>query len=375
MTNWLVTGASGFIGRNLVLAAGRRPDIRLTATDVDSPREDLFRTLGDCDAVIHLAGVNRPRDEADFETGNVGALREILDELERRGRAPAVLLSSSTQAALDNPYGRSKKRAEALLVEFARRTGAAAWIFRLPGVFGKWCRPDYNSVVATFCHRLARDLPIRVSDPDRTIEIVHVDDVIGAFFEALGGPRAARGPAEPFGSVEPVFTVTLGRLAELIREFRASRDSLRQPDLGDPFLRRLYGTYMSYLPEDGFDYALRRNVDARGALAELFKLGGHGQVFVSRTLPGRMRGQHYHDLKVEKFVVLEGAGVIRFRQLATGARVDIPVRGEEMRVVDIPPGWTHAVENVGEGDLVILFWASEPFDPDRPDTYRAEVQS
>lgn len=372
MTRLLLTGAAGFIGRNLALALSRRPEIRLTSVDVGSPREELFRALGECDVIVHLAGVNRPEDDSEFETGNVGALREILDELERRRRAPRIVLSSSAQATLDNPYGRSKKRAEEILLEFSGRTGAAVRIFRLPGVFGKWCRPDYNSVVATFCHRLARDLPVQVSDPERTIEIVHVDDVVRAFFEAL--PPRDSGSEARFAAVEPVFTVTLGGLEALLRGFRASRDSLIQPDLTDPFLRRLYGTYMSYLPEDRLDYALRRNIDARGALSELFKLGGHGQVFVSRTRPGRTRGNHYHDLKVEKFVVLEGAGIIRFRQMATGERIDVPVRGDEMRVVDIPPGWTHAIENVGEGELVVLFWASEPFDPDRSDTYEAEVQ-
>jgi UDP-2-acetamido-2,6-beta-L-arabino-hexul-4-ose reductase len=372
MTSLLLTGAAGFIGRNLGLALSRCPEVRVTSVDVESPHEDLFRALGECDVIVHLAGVNRPEDEAEYETGNVGALRAILDELERRRRAPRIVLSSSAQAALDNPYGRSKKRAETLLLEFAERTGAAVRIFRLPGVFGKWCRPDYNSVVATFCHRLARDLPIQVSNPDRTIEIVHVDDVARTFLDALQPWEGVSGT--PFATVEPVFTVTLGRLEALLREFRASRDSLRQPDLSDPFLRRLYGTYMSYLPEGEFDYPLRQKVDARGALAELFKLGGHGQVFVSRTHPGLTRGNHYHDLKVEKFVVLEGAGIIRFRQMATGERVDIPVRGDEMRVVDIPPGWTHAVANVGEGELVVLFWASEPFDTDRSDTYGAEVQ-
>jgi UDP-2-acetamido-2,6-beta-L-arabino-hexul-4-ose reductase len=372
MTSLLLTGAAGFIARNLGLALSRRAEIRVTSVDVESSREDLFRALGECDVIVHLAGINRPEDEAEYETGNVGTLREILDELERRRRTPRILLSSSAQATLDNPYGRSKRRAEALLLEFAGRTGAAVRIFRLPGVFGKWCRPDYNSVVATFCHRLARDLPIQVSGPERTIELVHVDDVVRTFLEALQPWES--GPGTPFAAVEPVFTVTLGRLEALLRDFRASRDSLIQPDLSDPFLRRLYGTYMSYLPEDAFNYTLRRHVDARGTLAELFKLGGHGQVFVSRTHPGQTRGNHYHDLKVEKFVVLEGAGIIRLRQMVTGERVDIPVRGDEMRVVDIPPGWTHAVENVGEGELVVLFWASEAFDPDRSDTYRAEVQ-
>ena len=373
MNRVLVTGAEGFIGKNLRLALGREAGTEIIGVDLGTAAAVLERGLDEAEAVIHLAGVNRPEKENEFEDGNVGSLAAVLAGLERRGRRPLVVLSSSIQALLDNPYGRSKKRAEDALLDFHRRTGAAVRIFRLPGVFGKWCRPNYNSVVATFCHNIARDLPISISDPDREIDLVHVDDVVAAFLAAL---KAGPGPGgASFLSVTPVFRVSLGALAGKIQAFRAVRETLAQPALDDPFDRRLFGTYVSYLPEEEFDYDLAVREDERGALAELLKLGGHGQIFVSRTRPGVTRGNHYHDSKVEKFVVLEGEAVIRFRRLTTGEIIEYPVCGREMRVVDIPPGWTHSIENVGTAEMIVLFWASEIFDPARPDTFAAKVRN
>ena len=373
MNRVLVTGAEGFIGKNLRLALGREAGTEIIGVDLGTAAAVLERGPDEAEAVIHLAGVNRPEKENEFEDGNVGSLAAVLAGLERRGRRPLVVLSSSIQALLDNPYGRSKKRAEDALLDFHRRTGAAVRIFRLPGVFGKWCRPNYNSVVATFCHNIARDLPISISDPDREIDLVHVDDVVAAFLAAL---KAGPGPGgASFLSVTPVFRVSLGALAGKIQAFRAVRETLAQPALDDPFDRRLFGTYVSYLPEEEFDYDLAVREDERGALAELLKLGGHGQIFVSRTRPGVTRGNHYHDSKVEKFVVLEGEAVIRFRRLTTGEIIEYPVCGREMRVVDIPPGWTHSIENVGTAEMIVLFWASEIFDPARPDTFAAKVRN
>jgi len=372
MSRILVTGIEGFIGKNLRMALERDAGTEIIGVDLGTAAAVLVRGLDEADAVIHLAGVNRPDTEKEFEDGNVGSLEEILSGLERRGRRPLIVLSSSIQALLDNPYGRSKKRAEDVLLDFSRRTGAAVRIFRLPGVFGKWCRPNYNSVVATFCHNIARDLPISISDPAREIDLVHVDDVAAAVLEAV---KAGPGPGgAAFLSVTPAFRIALGALAGKIQAFRAARETLAQPALDDPFDRRLFGTYVSCLPEDEFDYDLAVREDERGSLAELLKLGGHGQIFVSRTRPGVTRGNHYHDSKVEKFVVLEGEAVIRFRRLTTGEIIEYPVCGREMRVVDIPPGWTHSIENVGTAEMVVLFWASEIFDPARPDTFAAKVR-
>jgi len=371
MKHVLVTGAAGFIGKNLVLTLSRCRDVEVIGVDVDSAASELEHAYEICDAVFHLAGINRPQTEKEFEEGNVGFLATVLDRFEQRSRNPLIVLSSSTQALLDNPYGRSKKRAEDVLFEYSQRTSTPVRIFRLPGVFGKWCRPNYNSVVATFCYNIARDLPITISDPAQEIEIVHVDDVVAAFSALVKAEVDINGTS--FLKVEPAFRITLGVLAEKLRRFRSIRETLVQPSLSDPFDRRLFGTYLAYLSEGGFAYELKPNEDARGNLTELLKLEGHGQIFVSRTLPGITRGNHYHDLKTEKFVVLDGEAVIRFRHMVTGKIIEYPVNGREIRVVDIPPGWTHSIENIGTSEMIVLFWASEVFDPARPDTFYAKV--
>jgi len=360
--NVLVTGAKGFIGKNLVLALKRRSDLSVWQYDIDSAPEMLDQAMTQAEVVFHLAGINRPQREEEFEQGNVDFLVQVLDALERMGRRPLIVLSSSTQAALDNPYGRSKRRAEENLFAYSQRTGMPTRIFRLPGVFGKWCRPNYNSVVATLCHNSAQGLPLTISDPLREIELVYVDDVVSALLHLLEMAASAGGAS--FALVEPTFRVTLGRLVAIVQEFAASRQTLRLPDLQDPLVRRLYATYQSYLPPEDFAYDLQQRRDEGEAV---------GQLFVSRTRPGCTRGNHYHDTKVEKFVVVEGDAVIRFRHMATDEVVSYPVSGKKFRVVDIPPGWTHHIENVGTTELVVLFWASEVFDAERPDTYAAEV--
>jgi len=365
----LVTGAKGFIGKNLILSLTRNPMIEVVGVDVDSSLEVLNHALDVCEIVFHLAGINRPEKEADFEEGNVGPLDAILSALARRNRRPLIVLSSSVQASLDNPYGRSKKRAEDTLLEYANRTGTSARIFRLPGVFGKWCRPNYNSVVATFCHNIARGIPIEISDPAREIEIVHVDDLARAFSELVG--QESKGAA--FATVSPSFQISLRKLVEILYGFQKTRETLSLTDLSEPLLWRLFGTYVSYLPSDGFSYCVESKSDQRGVLAELLKASGYGQFFVSRTKPGVTRGNHYHDIKVEKFIVLQGDAVIRFRNVSTDEYVEYDVSGTQFRIVDIPPGWTHSIENVGSSEMIVLFWSSGIFDPAQPDTYAAEV--
>jgi UDP-2-acetamido-2,6-beta-L-arabino-hexul-4-ose reductase len=325
-----------------------------------------------------MAGVNRPERVEEFTEGNFDLTRQICDALRRLGRKPLLALSSSTQVALDNPYGISKLQAEEAVFAFGREEGASVFVFRLHGVFGKWCRPNYNSVVATFCHNIASDLPIVISDPAREIELIYIDDVIRAFISEIGEQKSGGAYRE----VGPVFRVRLGELAATIRAFRESRTTLDVSDFSDSFARRLYATYISYLPTDSFTYALTQKSDPRGELAELLKSPHIGQIFVSRTRPGITRGNHYHDTKVEKFVVLEGDAVIRFRHIRPdvsdqraevgGQRSDVieySVSGREFRVVDIPPGYTHSIENVGQNDLIVLFWADEIFDASAPDTY------
>jgi UDP-2-acetamido-2,6-beta-L-arabino-hexul-4-ose reductase len=368
----LVTGANGFIGKNLVVALRRR-GVDVVEIEVDSAPRALLSGVRDADIVFHLAGVNRPAHDDEFLVGNVGsteALIAAIDQAAASGHVrPLVVLSSSTQAELDNPYGRSKLIAEEVLESHAVQTGTPVVIYRLPGVFGKWCRPDYNSVVATFCHNVARGLPIMISDPSRAVELVHVDDVVASFLEYLG--RSSTGVVR--ATVEPLFAVTLGELADQIGHFRAARQTLEVADASDPFTKRLLGTYTSYIPPEDLAYALEQHTDTRGTLAELLKSQRFGQMFVSRTKPGVSRGNHYHDLKVEKFCVLEGDAVIRLRPLLGSGVTEHRVSGTEFRVVDIPPGMTHSIENIGQTDIIVLFWASEILDRERPDTYSSEV--
>ena len=371
MKTVLVTGAKGFVGKNLVVALKHRADVDVIEYDLDSPAGLLEEGLAKADVIYHLAGVNRPERVEEFTKGNFDLMRQVCDALRRLKRAPLLVLSSSTQAALDNPYGLSKRQAEEAVFDFGKEAGASVFVFRLSGVFGKWCRPNYNSVVATFCNNIARDMPIAISDPAKEIELIYVDDVVRAFIGVLDGCLTVSDGK--YCLVEPWYRITLGSLAETIQGFRHSRISLVLPNISDPFVRALYATYISYLPADSFAYPLTRRSDPRGILAELLKSPHIGQIFVSRTRPGFTRGNHYHDTKVEKFVVLEGDAVIRFRHILGGDVIEYPVSGREFRVVDIPPGHTHAIENVGQNDLIVLFWADEIFDPCIPDAFGMTV--
>jgi len=405
----LVTGAKGFIGKNLIVALERRTGFEVIPFDLRDPGNVLETGLAEADAVVHLAGINRPEKIDAYDAGNAEFTRHLCERLMAFGRSPHILFSSSVQAALDNPYGLSKRKAEEILLSYAKQTGAAVSIFRLTNVFGKWSRPHYNSVVATFCHNIARNEPIAISDPSRELDLVYIDDVVASFLGDLESvPAGGR-----YRPVDPVYRVSLGALAETLRSFRAERETLTLPDLGAPFIRKLYATYLSYLPEREFAYRLTEKTDNRGELAELLKSTQSGQMFVSRTRPGITRGHHYHDTKVEKFIVVSGEAVIRFRKIETeaGSRLKVQgssdeekeekssevgdrgaegrdqrsevgdrepqiieyrVSGDEFTVVDIPPGYTHSIENIGQTDLIVLFWACEIFDPGKPDTF-AEI--
>jgi len=366
MKTILVTGAKGFIGKNLCIVLKRRIDAEVIEYDIDSPADLLEEALSKADVVYHIAGVNRPERIEEFTEGNFDLTQQICDTLRRLDRKPLFLLSSSMQALLDNPYGLSKHKAEEAVYMFGKEMGAQIAVFRLPGVFGKWCRPNYNSVVATFCYNIARDLPVAISDPLRELELVYIDDVVSAFIGVMDNHQPASDGK--YCLVEPTYRISLGALAETIQSFRESRASLSIPDVSDPFVHALYATYVSYIPTDAFVYALPQKTDPRGELAELLKSPHIGQIFVSRTRPGITRGHHYHDTKVEKFVVLEGDAVIRFRHILGDDIIEYPVTGREFCVVDIPPGYTHSIENVGVNDLIVLFWADEIFNPDVPDT-------
>ena len=371
MTVALVTGAAGFMGSNLCVALARRGDVEVIGIDREDSADDLVRGLARADTVFHLAGVNRPERVEDHQTENVGFTQTVLGHLVSLDRRPLFVLASSTQAELDNPYGRSKLQAEEAVRAFGSATGSLTSVFRFPGVFGKWCRPNYNSVVATFCHNLARDLPITISDPDRDIELVYIDDVVHALSELVNGQ-----PTREFGDyypIDPRYRISLGELATTLRGFAKARETLRLPDLSDDLVRKLYSTYLSYLPPDSFSYSLEQRADPRGVLAEFLKSPQLGQVFVSRTRPGITRGNHYHDSKVEKFLVLDGSAKIQFRDIRGDEVLEYLVKGTDFSVVDIPPGYSHSIENVGTTEMIVLFWANEVFDQANPDAYHYGV--
>jgi len=370
MKTVLITGILGFIGRNLKQALSRRPDVKILGYDIGNTPKDLKDGVLSADVIFHLAGVNRPEKEEEFDQGNTELTKQICELLEQSDKRPLFVFSSSTQVELDNPYGRSKRKAEAAIIDLAKCSPVSARIYRLPGVFGKWCRPNYNSVVATFCHSIARDLPIQISDPNQEISLIHVNDVITAFLKDMEKPPT---PGVTWGEVSPVFKITLGELTERLHSYRLSRKTLLIPDFSDPLTCRLYSTFQSYLPEDSLMYDLEVKTDSRGSLAELLKTKSHGQIFVSRTKPGITRGNHYHDLKVEKFCVLEGDAIIRFRPIQGKDVIEYKISGNEFRVVDIPPCYTHSIENIGISDMIVLFWANEIFNADSPDTYPLEV--
>lgn len=362
----LVTGAAGFLGKNLCAALRQRQGVDVREHEVGGSTEALERSLREADVVFHLAGVNRPERVEQFAEGNAAFTDELLQALVRLNRAPKVVLSSSIQAARDNPYGASKRGAEEALRRYCDASGAEGIAHRLKNLFGKWSRPNYNSVVATFADAIANDRAYQVSDPAAVVDLTYVDDVVADFVAELERPPM---PGFRFAEPLPSHPVSLCDLVGLLQAFRDHRKSLFLPDFSRPFVRALYATYLSYLPPEAAGYRLDVKTDARGSLAEFVKAPTFGQIFVSRTKPGVTRGNHWHHTKVEKFLVVEGEGLVRQRQIHGDRVVEFRCRGDEFRVVETLPGYTHSIENVGQVELVTLFWASEVFDPTRPDTY------
>lgn len=370
--NILITGARGFMGKNLRSAlTGRCGDAhRLMLLDMPHTEEELLAAAAEADFVFHLAGVNRPTDPADFQKGNADFTRQLLTLLKERGKRPPVLLSSSIQAALENPYGQSKLSAEQAVADYGRETGSAVYLYRLPNVFGKWSRPNYNSAVATFCHNVARGLPITVNDPSVTLRLVYIDDVVEEFLRAMEGQPHREGE---WCTVQPVHEVNLGHMAELIQSFPGLRDSLTAPDQSDPLVKKLYATYLSFLPPEDFSRPTVTHADQRGSFTELLHMGSRGQVSLNVSKPHITKGDHWHQTKHEKFIVLQGEGVIRFRKVGDSTVIAYKVSGENLTVVDIPTGYTHSIENTGDTDMLTLMWANEVFDPAHPDTLRLPV--
>ncbi len=381
--NVLITGAKGFIGRNLVsqlrnIQSGKvknhnvSGELNVFEYDVDSDSGKLEDYCKEVDFVFNLAGVNRPKNESEFMKGNFGFASTLLETLKKHRNSCPVMISSSIQATLDNPYGESKRAGEDLMFEYARETGARVLVYRFPNVFGKWCRPNYNSAVATFCHTIANDLPIHVNDKSVMMRLVYVDDVVDELIGALSGNEHRDGN---YCFVPTVHELELGKIVDLILSFKKDRESLNVPDMEDPFTKKLYSTYLSYLPKHGFGYPLKMNVDDRGSFTEIIRTSDRGQFSVNISKPGITKGNHWHHTKNEKFLVVSGRGVIRFRDMndPNGEVVEYFVSGEKMEVIDIPTGYTHNIENLGEGEMVTFMWCNECFDPERPDTYFEKV--
>jgi UDP-2-acetamido-2,6-beta-L-arabino-hexul-4-ose reductase len=366
----LVTGAKGFIGKNLIteLINRKYTDILEYARDTDPVLLDAY--CKEADFVFHLAGVNRPTEQSEFMDGNYGFTKTLLDTLKKHSNTCPVLITSSTQATLDNPYGKSKKAGEDLMFAYGQETGAKVLIYRFPNVFGKWCRPNYNSAVATFCHNIARGLPITVNDPSVVMNLVYIDDVVEELINALEGKENRIGD---YCAVPVVHNITLGEIVDLLYSFKNSREERSVPNMSDGFTRKLYSTYLSYLPVDKFSYPLKMNADERGSFTEFIKTTDRGQVSVNISKPGITKGNHWHHTKNEKFLVVSGTGVIRFRKVDSDEVIEYYVSGDKLEVIDIPPGYTHNIENIGYTDMVTIMWANEPFDPEKPDTFYLEV--
>ncbi|MEN6411832.1 MAG: NAD-dependent epimerase/dehydratase family protein [Veillonellales bacterium] len=365
----LVTGTAGFVGQNLSIRLSRENDITLLPFDIGNTESELIATLSEADAVIHLAGINRPLDPSEFVTGNVGLTSIIADELEKLKKHLPIIFSSSIQAELDNEYGKSKRVAEERLKTYAEKTGAAVRIFRFANIFGKWCRPNYNSAVTTFCYNIAHELPISIRVPNAPLRLVYIDDVVEAIATALRAEK--KGFA--FCNAEPVYETTVGNVAAMIQDIHDKRANALVGDYSNSFYKKLATTYLSYIDIPGLVTAPVLKSDERGWLFELIKSDSAGQIFVSTTKPGKKRGNHYHDTKVEKFCLVKGRARISLRKVNGTEHYAFDVDDSDIHIVDIPPGYTHSLENTGTEDCIVLFWANEIMNPARSDTFRLEV--
>lgn len=377
--NILVTGAKGFVGRNLVetlknirdgkdKSRGEFDEINILEYDIDTGEELLDKFCAECDFVFHIAGVHRPKEEKEFMEGNFGFTSVLLDKLSKNGNKSPVLITSSIQAVLDNPYGVSKKAGEDLILKYGEDNGVKTLVYRLPNLFGKWSRPNYNSAIATFCYNIAHDMPITVNDREHMMTIVYIDDVIDEFLRALKGCENRDGN---YCKVPVEHKIKLGEIADLIYSFRQSRETKEIPDMTEGSVeKKLYSTYLSYLEPDNFAYKLKMNCDDRGSFTEILRSKNAGQFSVNISKPGITKGQHWHHTKNEKFVVVSGHGLIQLRKIGSDEIINYEVSGDEITVVDMIPGYTHNIINLSDTeDLVTFMWCNECFNPDKPDTF------
>jgi UDP-2-acetamido-2,6-beta-L-arabino-hexul-4-ose reductase len=368
----LITGANGFVGKNLQLHLAQRMDVQVVCFTRDDEVAQLPALLQGVDFVFHLAGVNRPQDPQEFLSGNVDLTQALCQAAgavaDGTGKTVPIIYTSSAQALRDNPYGQSKRGAEEALQTAARSHRVPVHIFRLPNVFGKWCKPNYNSVVATFCHNTARSLPIQVNDPAAPVTLVYIDDVIERFVQLMDGADVAV-DADGFAKVAPQYTTTVRELAHQIKAFKDSRDSLMTERVGSGLVRALYATYVSYLPVESFTYNVPQYSDSRGAFVEMLKTPDCGQFSYFTAHSGTTRGGHYHHSKTEKFLVIKGQARFKFRHMQTGQIHELTTKGDKPEVVETVPGWTHDITNIGSDEMVVMLWANEVLDRTQPDTF------
>ncbi len=369
----LITGAKGFIGKNLLAELKNLNYSDIYEYDIDTKEELLEEYCKDCEFIFNLAGVNRPKDEKEFLEGNFGFVSNLLKYLKKYNNTCPIMNSSSTQALINNPYGNSKKMGENLFFEYGKESGAKIYVYRFPNVFGKWSKPNYNSAIATFCNNISHDIPIQVNDENTKLKLVYIDDVMEELISALKGQPSMDKDGYCFVPVS--YEVTLGEIVNLLYSFKESRDNLYIPDVTkESFSKKLYSTYLSFLPTDKFSYPLKMNADERGSFTEILKSSERGQFSVNISKPGITKGNHWHHTKNEKFVVVSGQGIIRFRKIGTNEIIEYNVSGDNIEVVDIPTGFTHNIINKGDTDLVTFMWCNECFDKEKPDTYFEKVE-
>ncbi len=365
----LITGAEGFIAKNLKAHLNERKDVEILSFTRNNKSNELVELLLEVDFVFHLAGVNRPKSVDDFKQSNQDLTLALCEAISTIKRNIPIVYSSSTQAALANPYGMSKYVAEEILRDFSNRHGSPVYIFRLPNVFGKWVQPNYNSVVATFCHNIVHDLPIQINDTASEVNLVYIDDVIAQFIRVMDGKTTPDSSC----TIEPVYKTTVGELANQIRAFRESRDTLVTESVGVGFVRALYSTYVSYLPPSLFTYPLTKHGDTRGVFVEMLKTKESGQFSFFTAHSGITRGGHYHHSKTEKFLVIKGKARFCFRHIISDEYYEVFTNGDEPVVVETVPGWVHDITNIGEDEMIVMLWANEVFDRAHPDTYARAV--
>jgi UDP-2-acetamido-2,6-beta-L-arabino-hexul-4-ose reductase len=367
----LITGANGFVGKNLQVSLTEEKIEFQTFTRKDT---DLESKVNGCDFIVHLAGVNRPDNESEFFEGNTDLTKSIISILEKNNLNTPIIYSSSIQAERDNPYGLSKKYAEEALNAYSNQSDALVCNYRLPNVFGKWCKPNYNSAVATFCHNTINDLPIQMNDSSALINLVYIDDVVNEFITVIKATREDENlsSADNF-EVKPVYQISVGALAEQLQSFKASKNTHVIERVGTDLTRALYSTYISYFKPENFSYSLVKHEDPRGMFVEMLKTKDSGQFSFFSAHPGITRGGHYHHSKNEKFLVVKGKARFGFRQIATDEYYELFTSGDEPRVVETVPGWSHDITNVGDDEIFVMLWANEIFDPENPDTVYHKV--